>query len=66
MTTTFSLSEKARATSRKTRTKTSRNVLLHVNTNNEVIKFLQRGQNKDYNTDIHYLNTTVKRNARKR
>ena len=51
MTTTFSLSEKARATSRKTRTKTSTNVLPHVYTNNEVIKFLQRGQNKDYNTD---------------
>ena len=66
MTTTFSLSEKVRATSRKTRTKTSTNVLLHVNTNNEVIKFLQRGQNKDFNTDIHYLNTNVKRNARKR
>ena len=53
------------AASKKTRTKTSTNVL-HVNTNSEVIKFLQSGQNKDYNTDINYPNTTVKRNAGKR
>ena len=47
ITRTFSLPEKARAASRKTRRKTSANVLLHVKANSEVIKFLQSEKNKD-------------------